>query len=105
MVASSEIGPVPPVTIVSDGRCARAVVVGPLDTVTAAHLMQACEETQRTACSRLDVDLSDVTECTDDGVAAIAYCLAAGRHLTDGVGVTVASEAGRRALLDSMASV
>lgn len=85
--------------------CRSVVVRGRLDDAAAGELFAACDEVLRGSSRRLQLDLSGVTEYSSAGVAAIAQCLVVGRRLEGGIGVTVASDAGRRALLDSMTSV
>jgi anti-anti-sigma regulatory factor len=86
----------------SDG-CTRIVITGALDEYVAARLHETCDRAGDGRLRRLELDLSAVTAASPEGVAAITGCLAMGRRLPDGVGVTVANDAGRRALLDSMA--
>ena len=54
---------------------------------------------------RLELDLCAVSTYTRDGAVAVSDCLVLCRRLDDGVGITVATDAGRQALLDSMSLV
>ncbi len=85
--------------------CTRVAVSGPLDDKMAAHLAQICARAGSPELRRLELDLSGVTAITVDGVAAVGSCMALSRLLVDGVSVTVANDAGRRALLDSLLDV
>jgi hypothetical protein len=87
------------------GDVARVRIDGLLDTAAALALGSVCREVMRDWPSRVELDLSAVTTCTDDGTAAVSDCLLLCRRLDDGVCITVATAAGRRALLDSMALV
>lgn len=87
------------------GEVARVSVNGLLDTVAAADLGGVCREVMRDWPTRVELDLSAVTTYTAAGAAAVSDCLLLCRRLDDGVCITVASDAGRRALLDSMALV
>jgi ABC-type transporter Mla MlaB component len=80
-------------------------VSGALDSSAAVELSETRARVLRESPRRLDLDLSAVTTCTSEGIAAVTECLLVGRGLDDGVGVTVATDAGRRALLESMATV
>jgi hypothetical protein len=95
-----------PVLITEDeGGCTRVAVSGPLDADAAKSLAQICARAGSPGLRRLELDLSDVTLITVDGVAAVGNCMALSRLLVDGVSVTVANDAGRRALLDSLLDV
>ena len=83
----------------------RVVLPGVLDADAAAELRDDYRQVLACGGRRLEVDLSPVQTATEEGVAAVAWCLVAGRHLPDGVGVTVATAAGRAALLGSMAQL
>jgi hypothetical protein len=83
-------------------EAARMVIIGRLDAGAAARLAEVCDRGAAGELSRLELDLSGVTEATVEGVAAISRCLALRRRLPDGINVVVANDVGRRALLDSM---
>jgi ABC-type transporter Mla MlaB component len=83
----------------------RVVVVGPVGAAVAARLAAICEQALRSAPDRLELDLSQVGPVSPAGVAVIARCLTLGQRLSRGVGVSVATPAGRRALLDATAQV
>lgn len=51
------------------------------------------------------LDLTRISRASRDGIDALVSCLAAGRGLDDGVDIAVASPAGRRVLLDTLAEV
>jgi ABC-type transporter Mla MlaB component len=87
------------------GEVARVSIDGLLDTAAAHALGDVSREVMRDWPKRVELDLSAVTTCTTAGVAAVSDCLQLCRRLEDGVCITVASDAGRRALLDSMALV
>lgn len=87
------------------GEVARVRVEGLLDNVAAGHLGDICREVLRDWPTRVELDLSAVTTYTSDGAAAVSDCLMLCRRLDGGVGIKVATDAGRRALLDSMATV
>lgn len=97
-------GPGAVTTRTADGRV-RISVSGVLDARAAASLAAACSRVLAASPRRLELDLDGVTECTDDGVEAVSACLVLARHLDEGVAVTVATDAGRRALLGSLATV
>jgi hypothetical protein len=82
---------------------ARLVVVGPLDGQAGATLKDYCDRGITGELARLEVDLTGVTRATREGVAALAGCLLNRRNFSDGVGVVVSNEVGRRALLESRA--
>jgi hypothetical protein len=83
----------------------RLVVDGRLDAAAATALTTAWASVIEAWPRSLELDLCQVTSSTDDGVSAVARCLALGRRLDDGVTVTVSNDAGRQALLESMAEV
>ena len=83
----------------------RVVVTGSLDEAGAALLEASLRRKLPAATRRVELDLRGLTECGAAGVAALARCLSLGRHFDAGISVSVANEAGRRALLGSMASV
>ena len=87
------------------GDMARITIRGSLDDKAASSLGDICRQIVRDWPRRLELDLRAVSVCTGDGVTAVSECLMLCRRLDDGVGITVATEAGRRALLDSMALV
>lgn len=87
------------------GDPARVVVVGELDDGAADALVTILRRVAEDAPARLELDLRRVTGFTPAGASAVSEALALGRMLEDGVGVTVATDAGRRALLRSMAYV
>jgi hypothetical protein len=80
-------------------------VAGRLDAAAADALSDICEGVLDASCRRLELDLSDITGSTPEGVNGLARCLLLGRRLPDGLGVTVANDFGRRALLDSLPTV
>ncbi|HET7309854.1 MAG TPA: hypothetical protein VFJ17_00850 [Mycobacteriales bacterium] len=80
------------------------VIVGALDGRAASRLAEVCDDCGAET-TRLELDLSGVTMATAEGVAAVGRCLALRRRFCDGVGVVVANEVGRRALLESMSDV
>lgn len=88
-----------------DGGAVQVVLAGTVDAAVAAQFAMCCEQALRTHPDRLDLDLSGVTSVEASGVAVLAWCLAAGRGLTSGVGVSVANTAGRRALLEATTQV
>jgi hypothetical protein len=87
------------------GEIARVTVDGWLDTTAAEALGSVCREVMRDWPKRVELDLSAVTTYTADGTAAVSDCLLLCRRLDNGVCITVSTDAGRRALLDSMALV
>jgi hypothetical protein len=87
-------------------RCgdeARVVVDGSLDATAASEIATAWQAVVDDRPRRVDLDLRGVTTFTAPGAAAITDCLSVGRRLDDGVGVRVATDAGRSVLLQSMA--
>ncbi len=78
------------------------VVAGDLDGDAAVIIGRLCDRARVEGPRRLQVDLRQVTGFTPGGAAAITDCLALRRHLPDGVVITVATDAGRRAMLESM---
>jgi len=76
-----------------------------LDAEAARSLAVICRQILHDWPRRLDLDLRAVSVYTLDGARAVSECLLLCRRLDDGVGITVATDAGRRALLDSMALV
>jgi hypothetical protein len=82
---------------------ARVVVVGRLDRRAASCLEELCDRGGAGQLNRLEVDLTSVTDVTPEGVEVLTSCLAKRRNFVGGVGVRVSNEAGRRALLESMA--
>ncbi|HET7530361.1 MAG TPA: hypothetical protein VFJ98_05320 [Mycobacteriales bacterium] len=89
----------------ADAALSRVRVVGRLDAAAATVLGHICDDVLGGKSRRLELDLSAITGSTPDGVNGLARCLSLGRRLPDGVGVTVANDVGRRALLDSMIDV
>jgi hypothetical protein len=87
------------------GEIARVSIAGWLDTAAAQALGRVCREVIRDWPKRVELDLSAVTTYTTAGTAAVSDCLSLCRRLEDGVCITVSTDAGRRALLDSMALV
>ena len=87
------------------GAVATVRVEGLLDTIAAGHLNEICREVVREWPDRVELDLSAVTTYTSDGVAAVSDCRMLCRRLNGGVGIKVATTAGRQALLDSMSVV
>jgi hypothetical protein len=84
------------------GASTRVVVTGALDAAAAAEIGAAFRAVVHDWPRRVDLDLRRVTTFTRPGAAAVADCLSVGRRLPDGVGVRVATAAGRSALLSSM---
>lgn len=92
-----------PVTLLATGnRAVRIRIDGSIDDAAAAALRDVCDHLALYDMARLDLDISAITGSTSKGVAAVARCLALGRALPGGVGVSVASEEGRRVLLTTM---
>jgi hypothetical protein len=87
------------------GELARVTVEGRLDTQAAVDLDGIFREIARDWPRRLELDLCAVSVYTGEGARAVSDCLMLCRRLDDGVGITVATDAGRRALLESMARV
>ncbi|HVT64237.1 MAG TPA: hypothetical protein VHD81_03725 [Mycobacteriales bacterium] len=87
------------------GEVARVSVDGLLDNAAALALGSVCREVMRDWPSRVELDLSAVRTYTQAGAVAVSDCLLLCRRLEDGVCITVSTDAGRRALLDSMALV
>jgi hypothetical protein len=87
------------------GELARVTVDGSLDGVAASNLGAVCRQVLRDWPRRLELDLCGVSMYTGDGAKAVSDCLMLCRRLDEGVGITVATDAGRQALLDSMALV
>jgi hypothetical protein len=87
------------------GGLARVVVVGVLDSHAADRLEEIYSRSDAGEVSRVELDLSGVTDTTPEGVAAVTRCLAMRQRFPDGVGVLVANDVGRRALLDSLSGV
>lgn len=85
------------------GRLARVAVDGQLDIAAAHELEELCDRVVHDNATRLELDLTGVTIYTRSGAGAISRCLLLRRHLEGGVGVIVATDAGRRILLESMA--
>ena len=77
----------------------RVVVAGAVDAAVADSFAAACEQAWATRPGRIELDLSGVDSVGAAGVAVIAWCLSLQQRLTGGVGVSVATAAGRRALL------
>ncbi|HWB67856.1 MAG TPA: hypothetical protein VG708_13615 [Mycobacteriales bacterium] len=84
------------------GRHARLVVAGDLDSTAGRAIQDAIELVEHDCPRRVELDLRGVTGFTRSGAAAISDWLTIGRRLEEGVGIQVATEAGRRALLESM---
>jgi hypothetical protein len=84
------------------GDEARVVVEGALDASAADAIASAFRSVVHDWPRRVELDLRGVTGFTRTGAVAISDCLSLGRRLDDGVGVQVASDAGRSALLQSM---
>lgn len=78
------------------------VVSGNLNAEAATVIEGLCDRARAESPRRLQVDLRQVTGFTSGGAAAITDCLALRRDLPDGVVITVATDAGRRAMLESM---
>lgn len=91
--------------IYQSGEHARLTVDGPLDAEAARTVAALCRRILQEWPRRLDLDLRAVEVYTGDGARAVSDCLLLCRRLEDGVGVTVATDAGRRMLLESMALV
>ena len=87
------------------GDLARVTVEGTLDSEAATNLGVICRQVLRDWPRRLKLDLCGVSIYTRDGARAVSDCLMLCRRLDDGVGIAVATDAGRQALLDSMALV
>lgn len=87
------------------GNRAFVKVEGRLDAEAATTLAAICHQILRDWPRRLELDLRAVSVYTRDGARAVSECLLLCRRLDDGVGITVATDAGRQALLDSMALV
>jgi len=87
------------------GELARVTVRGCLDREAASNLGAVCRQVLRDWPQRLELDLCGVSLYTTDGARAVSDCLMLCRRLEQGVGITVATDAGRQALLDSMALV
>ena len=84
------------------GRLARVCVDGQLDVEAAETLAEILTQVLQDSPRRLELDLTGVTAYTRAGAGAVSQCLMMRRSLEDGVGIVVATEAGRRILLDSM---
>ncbi|HWC34567.1 MAG TPA: hypothetical protein VG650_07030 [Mycobacteriales bacterium] len=87
------------------GEVARVSIDGLLDSAAALALGSVCREVMRDWPSRVELDLSAVTTYIPEASSAVSDCLLLCRRLDNGVCITVATDAGRRALLDSMALV
>ena len=85
------------------GRLARVAVDGLLDVEAARVLDDLCDQLVRDEAKRLELDLTGVTTYTSAGAGAVSHCLMLRRRLEGGVGVIVATDAGRAILLESMA--
>jgi anti-anti-sigma regulatory factor len=70
-----------------------------VDSSLADRFAATCERALEAHPDRLELDLSGVAAIGASGVDVIAWCLSVGRHLARGIGVSVATTAGRRALL------
>lgn len=81
----------------------RLVVTGELDDAWISAIDTAVTDALRAQAERLELDLTGVTQWTPGAAVAITRCLDAAEALRSGVGVTVASAAGRAALLASLA--
>jgi hypothetical protein len=81
----------------------RVVIAGALATPGASALQAVMLKALVGKPRRIHLDLTGLTDCSPVGVAALATCLALAGQLEDGVGVSVAGAAGRRALLRSLA--
>ncbi len=80
-------------------------MTGPVDAVTGGALASLCGDLFGRAPAGLALDLTAVSGATHDGVVAVSRCLAAGRRLPGGVDIAVATSAGRRLLLATLAEV
>jgi hypothetical protein len=87
------------------GKSCRISVVGRLDAQAAEQVTAACEEALPEGAGRLELDLTEVTAATPEGIAVISHCFGLSDQFTDGVRVTVSTTVGRRALLDSMSTI
>lgn len=83
----------------------RIAVSGCLDGDQADRLVDVCRAVLRRAPNGLALDLTRLTGAAPEGVRAVAECLAAGRGLSCGVDIAVATSAGRRVLLATLAGV
>lgn len=82
--------------------CLHVTVVGALDDQAADEMAAACGGALSEAVERLEVDLTAMTAASPRGIAVISECFKLSGHLARGVRVSVSSDVGRRAMLDSM---
>jgi hypothetical protein len=104
VTAASDAG-LPRIAIRAQEGSTSISIAGRLDEVAASRLRQVPELLRAPAARGLDVRLEDVTGHNAAGVQAVAACLVAGRGLPDGVRVSVATGAGREALLATLAEI
>jgi hypothetical protein len=97
--------PPPNVTGRIRSGCCRISVIGALDAGAARQVTVACEEALPESVGRLELDLTEVTAATPEGIAVIAHCFGLSDKFSGGVRVTVSTTVGRRALLDSMSTI
>lgn len=90
------------VTAVTRHGCLHVTVVGALDDTAAEDLATACGGAFAETVERLEVDLTAVTAASPRGIAVISECFKLSPQLTRGVRVSVSTDVGRRAMLDSM---
>lgn len=79
----------------------RVVLSGAVDSTVAQVFAVTCRQALGQRPARLELDLSAMEEVGTAGVSAIAWCLSMRNRLAGGMGVSVATPAGRRALLDA----
>ncbi len=99
MTVTNAAGPDPVVVDNAQDGVVRVLVSGVVDADVADVFATACEQALGGHPDRLELDLSEVNAVGAAGVAVIAWCLSLQPRLAGGVGVSVATAAGRRALL------
>lgn len=83
----------------------RIAVSGWLSGDRADWLVELCRAVVSRAPNGLALDLTGLAGADAEGRRAVVECLAAGRALTTGVDIAVATSAGRRVLLATLAEV
>jgi hypothetical protein len=92
------------VQAVTVGSTLTLLVHGPLDVATARALVEAAGSGLGPGVDRLEVDLRDVDDYTEDGAGSLIELRELGRGLAHGVHYRTAAGAGSEAFLDAFAS-
>ena len=77
-------------------------IAGTLDAGSMALVQQEVAAALAAKAERVELDLTGVTRTTPAGADVIAWCVEAARALPGGLGIAVATAAGRAALLASL---